>query len=67
MSESVGPNRLSTFTNVNTKTVLIRISAVQAVMSQTRVDIPRRSASLGNILTFMMPYAVAMPPPNGHG
>ena len=58
------PNRLSTRTNVKTKIAVIRISAAQAVMSQTRVDIPRRSANLGNVLTSMMPYAVAMPPPD---
>jgi hypothetical protein len=66
-SERVKPDRLSTRTNVKTKTALIRISAAQAVMSQMRVDIPRRSANLGNVLTFMMPSAVPMPPPAGDG
>jgi len=53
-------NSLPQRTNVNTKVVLIRVSAAQALTSQVRVDIPCRSASRGKVLTFMM----AMPPPN---
>jgi hypothetical protein len=66
-SESVGPNPPATRTNVNTKIELIRISAAQAVMSQMRVAIPRSSASLGKVLTCIIPYAVPMPPPDGDG